>query len=776
MIRGVLLVIFFALAGGSFAQSVITWQVKDSEQVPVLGATVLLESGEVLITNTNGKVSKEISGAEIGFQITFVGFKPVQNAFPISGDTTLLIILESDEVVMEAVEIRGNQPRQQLQETGTGYVTFSMEGESGLPYLLGEQDPLKFIQSQSGVASGTDGNNGYYVRGGGIDQNAIELDHIELYNTNHLFGFFSTFNPKAIDQVSFMKSGFPAAIGGRLSSMMRIETINPDVDTFHGHVKVGVLAGGVSLEIPVIKQKSSLLVAARRSYLDLITQNLMDDESEISRRTDYRFSDLILKYNHRINSHHTLSLVGFMGTDDYLFRSERTFENHIYWKTLNGGVNWKWMANADLDGEVYATLGRYEQRYGAGLSIYQIDLDSYIANARAGTNVFLTRGSHLLTFGAEYSYRSFRPSQVHIESTQEEFNLSEVSWLPTAELAVSVDDEITLTEQLRIGLGLRLSSFVHLGPFTRYETTENLVSVDSTHFSHGEWVQHYVSPEPRVRVNYLMNQNSALKASYDRNVQYIHLSPLGSVSLPTDIWVPSSQKIRPQKAHQVALGYYSLLSSQIKYSVEGYYKLLQNQIEYRNGAIAGYSGSKNFDDDFIFGKGQSYGVEFSVTKDAGSVEYQASYTLSKTERSFEEVQGGETFRAKYDRTHDLNLIGTYHLGNWSFSGLFKLSSGNNLTVPVAKYVINESIVSEYSDRNAFRLPMYHRLDVAASWHPSGNEQVTWVFSVYNVYNRRNPYFVYFDVKGDVSAYALDISLKEVALFPVLPSLSFEFSF
>lgn len=773
MTRAVCLIILSIISSAAFSQNTLVISVFGEEGEALVGAVIASDKGHFQISDGHGRASLSCTCDSLTVMISHVGYKDHQQVVPV--DTVVTIRLQPDELVMDEVTVQAESEESKLTEASSSTV-FSLEAKSYLPYLLGEQDPIKFIQTQSGVSTGTDGNNGYYVRGGGVDQNVIELDHMEFYNTNHLFGFFSMFSAEAIDRAEFMKAGYPANVGGRLSSTLRLHTISPSTEQVEGSIGIGLLAANANIQVPVVRDKSGLMVSFRRSYLDLFTQNFLEEHSSIRRSTDYRFSDLIVKYQHKTGVNSVLSLTAFAGGDDNDFRSSRTFSNQIEWSTWSLGAEWKWLIDPNTDLEVFTNGGGFKQRFHASISTYGINLNSYIHNWKSGVNLYHSAGAHDWTFGGLWVNRGFRPSHVEINTGKEVFALEGADLIHTSEWAVSVDDLWTVNSKLRIGAGLRVSGFLQWGAFDRYLSDDGGVT-DTINYSRGEIVSTYLGLEPRVRFNYLLTDKSSLKWSYDRTYQYIHLSPLSSISLPTDLWVPSSELIRPQNAHQLTVGYYRVLNQwPINISVEGFGKLLANQMEWKNGAIAGYSDSPNFDDDFIFGKGHSYGLEFSLRKKEGVFTGELNYTLSRTKRRFKEVNQGNPFPAKYDRIHDLNLVGSYNRGNWMFSGLFKLASGTALTLPTAKYLIGERVISEYSTRNGLRMPTYHRLDLSATLKPARNPAAKWVFSVYNVYNRSNPYFIYFDVRGDVSDYSLDVDLEEVSLFPVLPSISYELSF
>lgn len=772
----VCLFLFFATFRIASAQQVIVFIVEDLKGNPLEGASISCPN-QILISDSQGKAKLTFLQDRLIYQVSYIGYKTLFDTAYTESNHKIIVVMEEADTEIEAVVVSANAVSDQLRESSSGYQVISLKAIANLPYLMGEQDPIKYIQTQSGVSTGADGNNGYFVRGGGIDQNKIELDHIELYNTNHLFGFFSMFSAEALDRIDYYKSGFPAQIGGRLSSSLNIHTREPNTEQFSGNIGVGLLSAKATVDLPIIKHKSGLMLSFRGSYFDLITQNLLPQDSEWKQRTDYQFSDYIIKYVHQIGARHFLSITGFGGQDVYHFSSKNLFSNDILWQSHNAGVSWQWLISDHSDMEAFANAGTYHQKFAGDVNVYALDMRSDILTGRTGVHFNHEVGNNLWRMGLESTYRSLKPNQATLTFNEESYPLANSLAIPSVETALFVDDEVKIADRLVIGGGLRMSSYAQLGPFHRYFGSEEVLVTDTVSYAKNEIVQFYWNLEPRFRVNYLIDKRRSIKFSYDRSNQYIHLSPLSSVSLPTDIWVPSSSLIKPQFANQWTLGYLQVLDwEQLKIASSVYFKTLGNQLEYENGAVLGFSPSNNYDDVFIFGKGRSYGLELSAENQTGFFQYQVNYTLSKTERQFAAVSGGAYFPAKYDRTHDLNVIGTYELGKWMFSCLFKLSSGNALTLPTAKYLIDGNVVSEYAQRNAFRMPVYHRMDLSAALTTGKNDRAKWVFSVYNVYNRSNPYYIYFDVKGDPAKYELSIDLKKVSLFPVLPSVSYEWNF
>lgn len=774
LIRPLLVCVFIGVAITLLGQKFTSVQILDENRLPLVGATLTTDLGSFEISNAEGKVSLTCDCDSIQILVRYVGYEDY--AQKIAAGKQLQVQLKIAAQQMQEIVVSGSSIKQQLTAT-TQTKIFSMESTGHLPYLLGQQDPIKLIQTQSGVSTGTDGNNGYFVRGGGIDQNAIELDHMEFYNTNHLLGFFSMFNAHAVDRAEFIKSGYPAQVGGRLSSMLQLHSAAANVDKTTGTISAGFLALDASLKVPVVANQSGVMLAVRRSYLDLITQNLMRDDSQFKKATDYRFQDVLLKYDHQINPNHHFFVELFQGSDHSNYQSSRTFSNQIAWSTRNYGLVHKWLIDEQNDLRIYINGGVYKQSFQADISSYGINLNSYIENWKTGLQWTKSREKDEFTMSAEWINRIFRPSQVDVQTGEEIFALDQAEKIYTSQWAISADEVWNITPYLKAGLGLRVSGFIQYGPFQRITKNEETQTNDTLRYGVGDVVHAYMGVEPRFRVVYLMANDQSLKFSFDKTIQYIHLSPLSSVSLPTDLWVPSTSVVRPQIANQFSLGYYKVVSHRsFSYHIEAFGKLLKNQMEWANGVIAGYSESPNFDDDFVFGKGHSYGLEVSASRSLGKLTGELNYTLSRTFRRFPELNSGKKFPAKYDRINDLNLSLSYSLRSWKFSVLGKLASGTALTLPTAKYLIGERVISEYTSRNGSRMPLYHRMDIAAVYTPPKHPASKWIFSVYNVYNRKNPYFIYFDVRGDVSDYSLDIDLQKVSLFPVLPSVSYEFHF
>ena len=778
MYKYIYVLVFFVALTSHGQESSVIFLVSDELDHPLLGATLKL--GDITaISDSSGYSTFEVNLDSImEYSVSYVGYITVtgkldQGEF----DKHVHVRLIPSVLNIKEITISSDSYRDSFSRLSAGYTNLNISNNDNIPVLMGERDPIKLVQLQSGVQSGTDGNSGYYVRGGSIDQNMIRFDDIEIYNSGHLFGFFSMFNDQIVDNVEFYTSGLPASQGRRISSSLQVNSRQPDLFKKSTEIDVGLLTGRIYLERPIVKGKSGLLISGRSSYLDLITQNFFKPSTQLRKRTNYRFNDMVVKYFHRLNSKNLIELVGITGTDKYIVQNNLALSNNIYWGSGNLGLNWKYLPNEKIGVESFLTLGSFSQSYLAGIGSYFLGIKSDIIDFNFGSKgQYFFSDKLAIVSGFESVRRMITPNNINLTISEDQFNLETSQQLSSQESAVFGDFEGQVGSRVDVGIGFRLSHFVLLGPLSRYTQTSEFQVLDTIRFSRNEKIATYLNPEPRLRINLRPLPAFSAKFSYDRNYQYIHLAPVSSVSLPIDVWVPSSNSIRPQSANQYSIGIEQKLEGKkILFSALGYFKRMKNMMEYRNGTVLGYNLGNNYDDKFVFGDGESKGFEFSSKKFSGNFTYQVSYTLSRTTRQFDLINRGRKFLAKYDRTHDMNIVLSYEIGDWTFSGVQKYATGSTLTLPIAKYFINGTIVGEYLDRNTLRLPVYRRTDLSIN-HSSSTSRGEWTFSIYNLLNAKNPYFVYFDVEGDGQSYSLDIRLEQVSLFPILPSISYSMKF
>ena len=683
--------------------------VTDSESgEPLFKAHILIKDKDNnLLTDFSGIASIKLSKGVYEILVSYVGYEKYSATIDTHLQSEFALALKPSVFTTDEVTILAEAENAHIQGIEAGSKQLSIKDIQDLPFLLGEVDPLKSIQYLPGVQSSGEGNSGIYVRGGTLDQNLILMDDVPVYNPSHLFGFFSIFNGNTVEKFNILKGGIPAQFGGRLSSILEVNSKNADKNQTHLKGNFGVLSAAATLEVPVINKKSSLLVSARRTYVDLILKGLSNSIEELKKQPNYYFYDLNVNYDHLITKKDRLTFNLYKGTDDFLYQGVNDFENSIRWQNQLGSVKWQHVFNPDLisDFTVYAT--DYQLNLGAVITNYELKLSSGIRDYGAKFTLSSTNiKKHNITIGADYVWHRFTPNNIVLGTKDDAIDLGQPEKLYALEAATFVNDEFEWNEKILVNVGLRLSGFMHRGPFTRYLANETGQTLDTLFYKSGANIQTYSGLEPRASFRYKLNDASSIKGSFDRTFQYIHLAPVSSVSLPTDIWVPSSEKIQPQIGTQYSIGYFkSFEQNAWEASAVLYYKFMQNQVEYRNGVLFGYSSGNNFDDNFTFGKGKSIGLEMYVEKKTGRFTGWLSYTLSKTTRKFSELNQGKIFPAKYDRLHDLSFVGNYKLNErWKFSSVFVYATGNRLTLPTGRYLIDGNVINDYGSKNKFLMP------------------------------------------------------------------------
>lgn len=735
------------------------------------------------VTDEKGHVTLELPAGKHTIVFSFVGYENRMLELPADHSQSVDIQLNPLTSNIREVEITGRRPEDKLTETETGLVTLTRKELESLPYLMGEVDPLRIIQLMPGVHTAGEGNTGFYVRGGAVDQNLMMLDNSIVYNPSHLFGFFSVFNSGTISSLDLYKGGIPANYGGRLSSITQVNTRRGDTEKVKGEGGIGLLSANAMIEGPINKGKGSYLVAGRRTYIDLFMDPLRE-LFEVPQKVDYYFYDLNINVDYQLTPTDHLSLRSYIGKDNFAFatgvETATTFSNHIKWGNTTASLNWTHNFNDNFFSELSLATVRYDMEFDASITSYRFSIFSNIRDYNFTWQAGLKKKRHNLTFGINYTRHQLRPNNVEANSADVDLNLNNNVRLYADEASVFINDKVTLSEKMELNAGLRFTGFSQLGAFTRYVVDDNLQILDTVTYKKSERIVSYGNAEPRLALRYSLNNRSSLKVSYDKGYQYMHMAPLSSASLPMDVWVTCSTTVKPQSSDQYSAGYFRNFSENtIETSMVVYYKNMRNQMEYRDGMIIGYSKGFNYDDNFVFGDGLSYGAEMMVKKNAGKLNGMLAYTLARTTRKFSGLNHGKAFPAKYDRLHDLSVLANYkHNARWTFSGVFVYGTGNALNLPIARYIVQGNVVNEYGSRNSFRMPAYHRLDLAATYVANKTErfEAAWIFSIYNVYNRRNPYYIYFETKGDLEEYKLETSLKQVSLFPILPSVTYRVKF
>ena len=768
----------------------------------ILAANVAIkELGKGVATNLYGFYSISLPTGNYTLLYTFIGYETVERYIELNTDKSINVELTSLVIATDVVEIVGEKSAN-TESTDMGRVGLEVESIKKLPALLGEVDVLKTIQFLPGVQSAGEGNSGFYVRGGGPDQNLILLDNATIYNAAHLFGFFSVFNADAVKNIDLIKGGMPSSYGGRISSVLDISLKegNNKEHTFEGGI--GLIASRFTAQGPLKKGVSSYIVSARRTYIDVLAQPFVNPESAFA-GSGYFFYDLNAKINYTLSDKDRLFVSGYFGRDVFGFQSSTVgFGAEIPWGNAMGSIRWNHLFSDKLFMNVNATYSNYDFSFIGRQDDFEFSLNSGIEDWSGKVQFsWYPNLRHQVKWGADYVFHTFSPSQVEASSGDTEFDLGSDNTTFSHEIGLYIQDEFDVTPDLKINAGLRYSGFAHVGPFTRYvidDTQDSFAAISGREtivYGNGELVKYYGGLEPRLSIRYRLNEKSSLKGGYSKNFQYVHLASLSPTSLPTDVWLPSTDRVQPQSGVQYAVGYFrDIADATYEASVELYYKDMQNLVEYAEGSQPENNLNNNTDNQLVFGNGYAYGAEFFFKKAKGNLNGWIGYTWSKNMRQFDDLNLGREFPAQFDRRHDLSIVANYRLNErWEFGAAFVYATGNAITLPVQRYFYEGRIVDVFDERNSFRMAPFHRADVSATLYPkktrmkknkeTGERVETerrfnsnWTFSIYNVYNRMNPYFIYFGNSGDIASGTLQLEAYQVSLFPILPSVTWNFKF
>ena len=748
----------------------------------MIGATLLVEGQtKGISSNQYGFYSITLDEGNYVLVCSYSGYQSRVNSVTLDKNLPFNFDLQPNYLLSEAVVVSSKKRDANVKNAQMGKFTLPIEQIRAVPAFLGEVDLLKTIQLLPGVRNAGEGSAGIYVRGGGPDQNLILLDDAPVYNTGHLFGFFSIFNADAIKNVSLIKGGMPAQYGGRLSSVLDIAMKEGNNQKYEVDGGIGLIASRLSVQGPIIKEKASFIVSARRTYIDALVKPFISKSSQFY-GSGYYFYDLNAKMNYKFSEKDRIYLSGYFGRDVFDFvNGKQSLKVNIPWGNATGTLRWNHVFNNKLFGNTTAVYNDYNFTFNADQNNFALKLSSGIRDLslKQDFDLYPFTG-HKIKFGGLFTHHRFTPSVVSGQQDSVVFKPNNAQVKFANEAAIYVQDDWEVNNRIRINMGIRYSSFQQTGPYKIYTTDDNGNRLDSTVYGSGKGVKTYGGPEPRITLRYAFNDETSIKASVTHNLQYIHLVSNAGTTLPTDIWVPSTYRVKPQASWLYAAGLFkNLRDNQYETSLEFYYKQMNNQIEYREGYTPDtLEDTENF---FTFGKGWSYGSELFINKTRGRVTGWIGYTLSWTWRKFPGLNFGEKYPAKYDRRNDLSIVAMYTLNKkWKFSASFVYGSGNAATIPQRFYIVNGILTQEYSRINEYRLPAYHRLDLSAVLTPKKNDKrkwkSEWVFSVYNTYSRQNPYFIYFDQTGSPYNGTLQIQAKQVSLFPVIPAVTWNIRF
>ena len=737
--------------------------------------------GKGATTNQYGFYSLTLKKGTYQLVVSFTGYQTKEITISLNNNLQQNIFLNTNNITLQEVTVVGKKRDNNVKTAQMGKVDINIATAKALPAFLGEVDILKTLQLLPGVRNAGEGNAGFYVRGGGPDQNLILLDDAIVYNTGHLFGFFSVFNADAIKSVSLIKGGMPAQYGGRISSVVDISMKDGNINKTEVDGGIGLIASRFSVQGPIKKDKASFIISARRTYIDALTKPFVKPSSSFY-GSGYYFYDLNAKMNYKISAKDKIYLSGYFGRDKFDFKnSNRSFSTSIPWGNATATLRWNHVFNQKLFSNATLVYNDYQFSLEGSQQNFNIKFSSGVRDLNAKVDFdWYASPEHKIKFGALYTFHTFFPSVISGNQDSTIFEPQNALIKYANEYALYMQDDWEVSKKIKLGYGIRYSIFQQVGKYKTYTTDANGNRIDSVQYNKGQNVVAYGALEPRATIRYTINDNSSLKAAITRNVQYIHLVTNAGTTLPTDLWVPSTLRVKPQMSWQYSLGYFKNLNNNMyETSVELYFKNMQNQIEYKEGYTP--NTLQDTEESFVFGKGWSYGAEFFVNKVKGRLTGWVGYTLSWTWRKFEQLNNNQKYPSRYDRRHDASVVTSYELNKkWKLSSVFVYGTGQATSLPERFYFINGVLSQEYSSINKYRLADYHRLDFSATYTPSPKKQRKyqsyWVFSIYNLYSRMNPYFVYFDQEGSVAANNLKITAKQVSLFPILPSATWNFKF
>jgi hypothetical protein len=769
--------VIFAIATGWGQKFTISGYLEDRDSGEKLIAANIYEtrSGAGSSANNYGFYSLTLPADSVRLIFSYVGYQSQLIKFPLTRDTTINVRLGS-AVELETVEIVAEQYDRIERETQMSRIEIPIEQIKKIPALLGEVDVLKAIQLLPGVQSGGEGQSGLYVRGGSPDQNLILLDGVPVYNVSHLLGVFSVFNADAINNVTLTKGGFPARFGGRLSSILEINMKEGNMHEFHGEGSIGLISSRLTLEGPIKKETTSFLLSGRRTYADLILKPII--KGAASPGTELKpklyFYDLNAKINHKINEKNRIYLSAYAGADvfenTYKERGDK-FTGGINWGNIICALRWNSEINKKLFSNTTLTYSNYDidiiagQESTDGLGMVESFAAKYVSGIRDWSAKidfdYIPSASHYIRFGANATDHTYRPGALSLKaqfSNDQLDTLIGTDNLGSQEYAIYLEDDMSFG-RLKANVGLHGSLF-HV---------ENKT---------------YTSLQPRLGLRYLLNNDIALKGSFSSMAQYINLLTSEALSLPTDLWVPSTSLIKPQKSWQVALGAAKTIGDQFEISMEAYFKEMDNVLSFKEGASFLLGIEDDWQSKVTQGDAESYGLELLIQKKKGRFTGWLGYTLSWNQRQFNDINSGKSFPFRYDRRHDISLVASYALKpSIQISATWIYGTGNAITLPIYKYPVMDGYATEIEslgEKNAFRMTSYHRLDLGISFHKQKPKyERIWTIGVYNAYWHRNPFYVISEDTYNTGPDGMIVNertFKEISILPIIPSISYGFKF
>jgi len=760
------IVIYLFIPNAVFAQNyTISGNITDATSgEDLIGASVFIMGTTTgTTTNTYGFYSLDLPKGQQRVSFSYIGYETITRDVTLTEDITINIQLSPDKTLLEGVVIMSEREDENIRSSEMGVNKIDMKQIEMIPVLFGEKDILKTIQLLPGISASSEGSSGSNVRGGSSDQNLILLDEAPVYSASHLMGFFSVFNSDALKDVTVYKGGIPANYGGRASSVLDITMKDGNNKKFAVSGGLGLISSRLTIEGPIIKDEMSFIVSGRRSYADLIAKqsSILDDDMNLY------FYDINAKLNYKLNDNNRIFLSGYFGKDVFGFGSGMGMN----WGNTTGTIRWNHLFSNKLFSNTSLIYSDYDYAFRVG---DDVDMRSGIEDYGFKQDFsWYLNPDNTIKYGLNITRHSFNPGVLTFNNEDSQDVVLEEK--QAFESAVYISKSKKIGDKLSADYGLRLSMFNQIGEGWANTYNDNSEKTDSVFYKKGELMQSYFEFEPRLSFSYLLNESSSVKASYNRMAQYLHLLSNSTSGQPTDTWMPGTNNLKPQTITQYAIGYFKNFDdNKIEFSVEGYFKTMDNVADYKDGTDILLN--EDIEAYILSGIGRSYGLELFLKKKYGKFTGWISYTLSRTERKIDGINHNNWYQAKYDKTHDLSIVGTYNLNKrLSLSASWIYYTGNAVTFPSGKYEYDGSQIPYYTERNGYRMPNYHRLDL--NLHLAGKKkkkfQSSWDFSLYNAYNRYNAYTITFQESENIPGATEAVKLS---LFGIVPSISWNFEF
>jgi hypothetical protein len=772
------LFLFQLLVGLAQEKYTLSGYLKDSKNGEMLiGATILVkELGTGSGTNVYGFYSISIPKGKYTIVLNYIGYQPITKEITLDGNLKLDAELTENTQNLEEVEVSSERSDANVKNVEMSVNKLDIKTIQKIPALLGEVDVIRSIQLLPGVSTVGEGASGFNVRGGGADQNLILLDEAPVFNSSHLFGFFSVFNPDAVKDVKLIKGGIPAEYGGRVSSILDVRMKDGDSKKLEVNGGIGLIFSRLSIEAPINKGKGSFIIAGRRSYIDLLAKPFLKGDLKDAK---FNFYDLTAKANYTINDKNKIFLSGYLGRD--IFGAGFKFN----WGNSTGTFRWSHV----FDEKLFLNTSLIYSNYDYLLAFGETGKDAFqwksniISYSVKPEFSYFKNTNNTIKFGLQSTYYDFVPGTATASSGGKSTDISLKDKF-ALESGVYISNEQKVGKSWVFQYGLRFSAYQYLGSGTEYIYKDTVPGmrkdVESTKtYTSGQVIKPYYNIEPRFSVKKDLSEKTSIKASYNRTTQYLHLISNTTASTPLDVWTPSTNNIKPQLCDQLALGYFQNFGNNDMFesSVEVYYKALQNQIDYINNANLLLN--EHLEGDLLSGKGRAYGAEFYLRKVKGKFNGWLSYSLGRTERLVDGINRDKWFPNRFDKLHNVSLVANYDLNKrWSFSANFVFATGTPATFPTSRIEVQGYIIPQNADesRNNYRIPAYHRLDVSATMQLKKKERRKWegfwVFSIYNVYDHQNAFSIFFRENADnpVNTEAVRYTI----IGSLIPSVSFNF--